>query len=127
MSGHGGFKRWMFGITTAVVPILMVAACTIQLRGDSDSQSAGSPTSRASPLGTKLEHCRKVTSEQVAELQECRPVWAENRRRFLGSKKTPSVTSADAQSSSPTPALAQPKNLDRLPQDWPPVATPERE
>jgi Conjugative transfer region protein TrbK len=79
------------------------------------------------PLGAELERCRKVTSEQVAELQQCRLIWAENRRRFLGSKKAPAVSSDDAKPSSPTPALAQPKNLDRLPHGWPPVATPERE
>ena len=128
MSGRGGFKRGMFVTTAAAVPVLVVAACTIQLRGDSDGPPAGSSASRATnPLGAELERCRKVTSEQVAELQECRLIWAENRRRFLGSKKTPAVSSVDAQPSSPTPSLAQPKNPDRLPQGWPPVATPERE
>jgi conjugative transfer region protein TrbK len=118
----------MFVTTAAAVPVLAVAACTIQLRGDSDGPSAGSSASRVTiPLGAELERCRKVTFEQVAELQECRLIWAENRRRFLGSKKTPSVASADAQSSSPTPALVQPKNPDRLPQGWPPVATPNHE
>jgi conjugative transfer region protein TrbK len=127
MSGRGGLKQGMFVTTAAVVSVLVVAACTVQLRGDSDGPPAGSSASRATnALGAKLEHCRKVTSEQVAELQECRLIWAENRRRFLGSKKTPTATSADAQPSSPTPSLAQPKNLDRLPQGWP-VATPERE
>jgi len=128
MSGRGGFKQGMSVTMAAVVSVLVVAACTIQLRGDSDGPSAGSPASRATnPLGAELERCRKVTSEQVAELQECRLIWAENRRRFLGSKKTPTVSSVDAQPSSPAPALAQPKNPDRLPQGWPPVATPERE
>jgi conjugative transfer region protein TrbK len=128
MSGHGEFKRWTFVTMTAVVPALVVAACAIQLRGDSDSPPVGSSASRATnSLRTELERCRKVTSERVAELQECRLIWAENRRRFLGSKKTPTVTSVDAQPNSPTPSLAQPKNPDRLPQGWPPVATPERE
>ena len=122
MRGRGGLKRVMLVTTVAAVPIL-VAACTIQLRGDSDGPPAASSASRATgPLGGELERCRKVTSEQVAELQECRLIWAENRRRFL--KKTPGVTSADAQ---PAPSLAQPKHPDRLPQGWPPVATPERE
>jgi conjugative transfer region protein TrbK len=127
MSGPGGFKRGMFVAAAAVVPVLVVAACTIQLRGDSDGLPAESSASRATnPLGAKLEHCRKVSFEQAAELQECRLIWAENRRRFLGSKKTPAVSPVDAQPRSPTPALAQPKNPGRLPQGWPPVATPER-
>jgi conjugative transfer region protein TrbK len=128
MNRGGGLKRMIFVITAAVVPLLVVAACTIQLRGDSDSPPAGSSASRVtSPLGAKLQRCRKVRSEQVAEMQECRLIWMENRRRFLGSKKTSSVTSADTQSSGPTSAPAQPKNLDRLPQGWSPVATQERE
>jgi conjugative transfer region protein TrbK len=128
MNTGSGLKRVIFVITAAVAPLLVVAACTIQLRGDSDSPPAGSSASRATnPLGAKLEHCRKVTSEQLAQLQECRLIWAENRRRFLGSEKTSSVTSADDQSSSPAPSLAQPKNLDRLPQGWPPSTTEERE
>jgi conjugative transfer region protein TrbK len=127
MSGHGGFKQGMFVATAAVVSVLVVAACTIQLRGDSDGPPAGSSASLATnPLGAKLEHCRKITSEQVTELQECRPIWAENRRRFLG-KKSPAVSSVDAQLGSPTRSLAEPRNPDRLPQAWPPVATPERE
>jgi conjugative transfer region protein TrbK len=127
MSGRGGFKRVMFVTTAAAVP-LVVAACTIQLPGDSDGPSAGSPPSRApNPLRTELEHCRKVTAEQVAELQECRLIWAENRRRFLGSKKTPAASSVDAQPSSPTRSLAQPNNSGRLPRSWPLVATPEPE
>ena len=127
MSGRGGLKRVMLVTTAAAVPIL-VAACTIQLRGDSDAPPARSSASRAtSPLGGELERCRKVTSEQVAELQECRLIWAENRRRFLGSKKMSAASSADAQPGSPTSALVQPKNPDRLSQDWPPVETPEHE
>jgi len=117
----------MFVTTAAAVLMLVVAACTIQLRGDSNGRPAGSSASRATnPVGAELEHCRKVTSEQVAELQECRLIWAENRRRFLGSKKTSAASSVDAQPSSPTPLLAQPKNPGRLPQGWPPVAK-ERE
>jgi conjugative transfer region protein TrbK len=128
MSGISGFKRLLFVRIAAGVPTLVVAACAIQLRDDSDAPPARSSASRASdPLGAKLERCRRVTSEQVAELQECHLIWAENRRRFLRSKKTPTVIPADAQSSGPIPALPQPKNLDRLPQGWPPVATPERE
>ncbi|WP_084030768.1 putative entry exclusion protein TrbK-alt [Bradyrhizobium paxllaeri] len=121
-------KRMIFVITAAVVSLLVVAACTIQLRDDRESPPTRSSASRAThPPDAKLEHCRKVTSEQAAELRECRLIWAENRRRFLGSKKTSSVSSADDQSGSPASALAQPKFLDRLPQGWPPIAAPERE
>ena len=128
MSARGGFKRGMFVTAAVTVPILVIAACTVQLRGDDDGAPAGSSASRtANPLGAKLERCRKVTSEQVAELEVCRLIWAENRRRFLGSKKTPAASSVAAESNSSTPSLAQPKHPGRLPQGWPLVATPDRE
>ena len=128
MSGFSGFKRLLFVLIAAAVPTLVLAACAIQLRGDSSGPTGGSSASRATnPLGAELERCRKVTSEQAVELQECRLIWAENRRRFLGSKKTSTASSVDDRPSSPTPSLAQPKNPGRLPQGWPPVATPERE
>jgi conjugative transfer region protein TrbK len=118
----------MMLVTTASAVLILVTACTIQLRGNSDAPPARSSSSRVTnPLGGELERCRKVTSEQVAELQECRLIWAENRRRFLGSKKMSAASSADAQPGSPTPSLAQPKHPDGLPQGWPLVATPERE
>ena len=46
MSGRGRFKRGMFVTTAAVVPVLVIAACTIQLRGDSDGPPAGSSVPR---------------------------------------------------------------------------------
>jgi conjugative transfer region protein TrbK len=128
MSARGGLKRGMFVTAAVTVPVLVIAACTIQLRGDYDRAPAGSSASRTTnSLGAELERCRKITSEQVEELQACRLIWAENRRRFLGSKKTSAASSVDAQPDSPVSSLAQPKNPGRLPQGWPLVATPERE
>lgn len=128
MSGRGGFRQGMLITTAAAVLVLAIAACTIQLRGESDGRPTGSSASRATnSLGAELERCRKITSEQEAELQTCRLIWAENRRRFLGSKKTSAASSVDAQPDSPVPASVQPKNPGRLPQGWPPVATPEPE
>jgi conjugative transfer region protein TrbK len=91
--------------------MLVVAACTIKLRGDSSDPAGGSMASGiANPLGAELERCRNVTPEQVAELQACRLIWAENRHHFLGSKKT-----------------AQMKDAGPRPLGWPPIAAPERE
>ena len=113
-------KRRVLVTTAAIVPVLVVAACAIQLRGDGETTSAESTASRpADPLVAKLEHCRTATYEQMAELEECRRIWTENRRRFLGQKKAPAVYV------SPNGEL-QAKDRSRLPHDWP-VAAPESE
>jgi conjugative transfer region protein TrbK len=109
--------------TAGVISVLVVAACTIQLRGDADNPAAGTPASRAAdPLARKLEHCRKVAYEQTAELEACRRIWTENRRRFLGQRKTPTVDGA-LNGEVPT----QPGDRSRLPQGSPSIATPESE
>jgi conjugative transfer region protein TrbK len=65
--------------------LLAVAACTVQLRPAEDASSAATPTLQNSdPLAAKLEQCRAVTAEQTTALDECRQIWTENRRRFLG-------------------------------------------
>jgi conjugative transfer region protein TrbK len=111
MSGRGRFNRAILVTIAALAPMLLVTACTIKLRGESRGPSRASPASGiANPPGAELERCRKITSEQVAELQGCRLIWAENRRRFLGPKKA-------AQIKDPGPLI----------QGRAPVATPERE
>jgi conjugative transfer region protein TrbK len=79
-----------------VLVILVVGACAIRLRGDED-QSNSSADQATDPLATKLAQCRSVTYEQGA-LSECRKVWAEKRRQFLGQK---------AASGSPSEGTAQ--------------------
>lgn len=127
MSGSYASKRGMFIATAAAVPALVLAACTIQLRGDADGPPVG-PTSRiTNPRRVELERCRKVTTEQVTELQNCRVIWAEDRQRFLTSRKTSVVSSVDAQPGGLTPPIAGSKRPGRLPQGWTPSATPERD
>jgi conjugative transfer region protein TrbK len=124
MSGLNGFKRRLFAAATvAVVPALVVAACAIQLRGNDDSAPAGSSVTQASdPVAAELERCRTVTSEQAADIQECRRIWTENRRRFLGQRKAPTV---DGPLSGDVPSSPQ-RGDRRLPQGSS-IATPESE
>ena len=121
-------KRLLFVATAAIVPGLVVAACAIQLRGEGEHAAMGSPASMAAdPLAAKLEHCRTVTSEQLEDIQECRRVWAESRRRFLGQRKTPAAPSVDAQPNAPAPSSTQPKDPGRVLREGPPVATTKSE
>lgn len=127
MSEFNGM-RLLFIAAAAIVPGLVVAACAIQLRGNGESAPMGSPASRAAdPLAAQLKQCRSVTPEQVADIQECRRVWAENRRRFLGQRKTPAAASVDPQPNASAPTSTQPKDSGHELREEPPVATGKSE
>ena len=128
MSGFSGFKRLLFAATVAVVPTMVVAACAIQLRGNDDPAPAGSSVTQAhDPVAAELERCRTVISEQAADIWECRRVWAENRRRFLGHRKAPAAPSVDAQPNVPPLSSAPPKGPGRVLGGRSPVTTPKSE
>jgi conjugative transfer region protein TrbK len=78
-------------------------ACVIQLRGENDQTEAPVPATRDDdPLAEKLARCRNVTYEQKDALAECRKVWAEKRRQFLGEKNiAPSHSDSAASDGSP--------------------------
>jgi conjugative transfer region protein TrbK len=98
-----------------VLVVLVVGACAIRLRGDEDqSNSSGSADQASDPLATKLAQCRSVTYEQKDALSECRKMWAERRRQFLGQKAasgSPSEGSAQEGAS----LFVPPKDESRLP------------
>ncbi|WP_442894398.1 putative entry exclusion protein TrbK-alt [Bradyrhizobium sp. AZCC 1708] len=127
MSRRNGIGRLLLAATAAVVPTLVVAACAIQLRGDDDSALGPSSVTQRDPVAAELDRCRTVTPEQVADIQECRRVWAENRRRFLGQRKASGAPSVDGQPSTLTSSSAQPKDPGRVLQDRPASATPKSE
>ena len=94
--------------------LLIVAACTIRLRGDEgQSQPTASVAREADPMAARLERCRDVTYDQKAALQDCRRIWAERRRQFLGQGSEPSVDERDGAPST----SATPKDKSRLPAD----------
>jgi conjugative transfer region protein TrbK len=128
MSERNTIARLLLAAIAAVASALVVTACAIQLRGDADSAVWASPvTLLRDPVAAELERCRTVTSEQVANIQECRRVWMENRRRFLGQSKAAGAPSVDAQPSTPTSSSAQPKDLGPVLQHSSPSATAESE
>jgi conjugative transfer region protein TrbK len=125
MSGPGTLNRLLLVTAAGVIPVLLVAACAIQLRGDGDNPPARTPASwEADPLAAKLEHCRTVAYEQTAELEACRRIWTESHRRFLGQKKEPAV---DRPRNAEMPSPAQPGDRGGLPQGWTSITTPNSE
>ena len=107
--------------------MLVMAACAVQLRGDGDeavSNSAGPQATGA--VDSSLARCRTVTPEQTATYDDCRRIWAENRRRFFGQKGGATAsTGSDALPSQPSESPS--KDQGRMPQGYPSVARPESE
>ena len=83
-----GIKRISTTVAVSCV-VALASACAIQLRDESDQiKASAQATQEFDPLAAKLAQCRGVTYEQKDALAECRKVWAEKRRRFLGARDT---------------------------------------
>ena len=83
MSDFKAFKALSLGVT--ICAVALAAACTIHLRDDDNQlQTTASVVRERNSLAAELERCRSVSYEQKDKLAECRKVWAEQRRHFLG-------------------------------------------
>ena len=116
-------------IAAVVLIVLAIAACTIHLRGDDNqAPSVTSMDQAADPQVAKLEQCRSVTSEQKEALVDCRKVWAEKRRQFLGQTSAPSSERVASPRGSP---LFVPPDNDSEPRLGPPghgsIPQPEKD
>jgi conjugative transfer region protein TrbK len=107
-------------IVAVAIVGLLVAACTIPLRSGEEQARIVEPNGTSpDPLARKLAECRSVTSEQKDALIECRKVWAEKRREFLG-QKTPGLPDAGPRQSG-SPLFVAPRDESRRPPDAPPI------
>jgi len=116
-------------VAGVAVMVLVVAACAIKLRGDEDHISALPSAQEVDPLAAELTRCRTVTSEQKDALAECRRIWAEQRRQFLGQSKTPNPIGLpnDSAPNIRFPAPGPRKDESRLPPGWPSISPSESE
>jgi conjugative transfer region protein TrbK len=81
MSDLKPFKALSRGMTI-FVGVLVV---TVYLRGDDNQPPpASSAVREPDHSAAALERCRSISYEQIDRLAECRKVWAEQRRHFLG-------------------------------------------
>lgn len=118
MSDVKAFKALSLAVSAGV---LVIAVCTIQLRGGQDASSPkAEPTADVDP--TDLARCRTTTPEETTAFQHCQQVWAENRRRFFGRKDGAAASHRPDPAAGPTPA---PKDQSRMPQGYPSAAVPE--
>ncbi|WP_082747818.1 putative entry exclusion protein TrbK-alt [Bradyrhizobium macuxiense] len=104
----------------ATIGVFVVAACTIKLRGGDDSLPPPTVEQTTGATSSDLARCRGVTSEETAGYHHCKRVWDENRRRFFGKKAVAPDHDDSAAGLAPAP-----KDQSRIPQGYPPLATPE--
>jgi conjugative transfer region protein TrbK len=108
-------------LAAGVLIVLVVAACAIRLRDDEgQTLTAASADHASDSLTAKLAECRSVTYEQKDALSECRKVWAEKRRQFLG-QKAPSASSDNAAPREGSSLFVPPKDESRLSPGYPPI------
>ncbi|RXT54183.1 putative entry exclusion protein TrbK-alt [Bradyrhizobium betae] len=119
MTDTGPFKA--LSLLTSV-GILVVAACTIQLRGGEDTSSSAKAEQTTDVDVSDLARCRNVTSEDAADYQQCHKIWVENQRRFFGRKDGAAVSGQGNPAADGPPS---PKDQSRMPQGYPSVAIPE--
>ncbi|MGY4596950.1 conjugative transfer region protein TrbK [Bradyrhizobium sp. GM22.5] len=104
------------------IGVFAVAACTIQLRGGEESPPPPEAEQTTGATSSDLARCRNVTPGDAAGYQRCKRVWDENRRRFFGKKHGPVVPGHDDSAAGLVPAA---KDQSRMPQGYPPLATPD--
>ncbi|MDD1523580.1 putative entry exclusion protein TrbK-alt [Bradyrhizobium sp. WBAH10] len=104
------------------IGVLVVTACTIQLRSGEDASAPPKAEQTTDVEVSDLARCRTVTSDDVGGYQHCQKVWAENRRRFFGRKDSAAPPLGSDPAAGLTPA---PKDQSRMPQGYPSVALPE--
>jgi len=102
------------------IGVLVVTACTIQLRGGDGPPPEAERTTDAT--SSDLARCRSVTAEEAEGYEHCKQVWAENRRRFFGRKDGAAVPGHDDSVAGVAPA---PKDQSRIPKGYPNVVAPE--
>ena len=112
-------------IAAVALLVLVIAACTIHLRGDEDEAGPVQSTDQAEdPLTAKLAQCRSVTYEQKDALAECRKVWAEQRRQFL-KRQAPSASAGSETSRQGSPLFVLPKDESLVPPGAPSLPQPK--
>jgi conjugative transfer region protein TrbK len=119
MTDVRAFKALSLATTVVVV---VVAACTIQLRGGEDAPSPPKAEQTSDADDSDIVRCRNVTIEETAKYHNCQEIWANNRRHFFGKKDGAAVSGRSYPASSLPSA---PKDQSRMPQGYPSVAIPE--
>ncbi|OPF92479.1 hypothetical protein I8G32_04253 [Rhodopseudomonas palustris] len=128
MTARSQSRRLSIVVSVATL-VLVVAACTIELRNQEQISSSAAPAAeQADPLAAELARCRTVTLEQTEALAKCRQIWAERRRQFLKQKTAPTPTlTPTAVPNGNAAEVNSRKDESRVPQGGPSVSTGQGE
>ena len=103
--------RQFLRIAVASFIVLIVVLAIIQTRhGNEAGVVAPLGQDEADALVSELARCRTVTLDQTASLENCRRLWAENRRQFFTPTEAPSAPAEPI----PNASTDSGKNQDRL-------------
>jgi conjugative transfer region protein TrbK len=84
-------------VASVVFVMLAAAVAVIQSQhGEDAAVLAPMERGEADALVGELARCRRITSDDTAGLDGCRRIWAENRRHFFVSTKSPQLPAAPA-------------------------------
>ena len=99
-------------IATVVFVVWAIAVAVIQSRHAKDAVAL-SPTEpgKVDALETELTRCRTASPDDFGLLESCRQLWAENRKHFFLSTKSPHQFDDPA----PDASVGAVKNRDRTP------------
>jgi conjugative transfer region protein TrbK len=109
MSSHLTSQQFV-RVAAVVFVTLIVAIAVIQSRPSEDAAVLTRlEPDEADALVHELARCRTVTPDDAIVLETCRRLWAENRRHFFVSTKSPNVSDLPA-------ATEVAKSQERVPQ-----------
>ena len=118
MSEVNAFKALSLGTTICVgmspLPPARSICVAMKISPSLPHRALGNPI----PLAAELERCRTISYEQKDRLADCRKLWADKRRQFLGQG-----SEFQQHSVRPRPRsarrLRRPKDQSRLPSGYP--------
>jgi len=89
-------QRFLRAAAVVFVMLAVAAALVESRRGENAAVLTRLEPDEADALVHELSRCRVVTFDDAPVLETCRRLWAENRRHFFVSTKSPNVSDLPA-------------------------------
>ncbi len=96
MSTYVIFLRFLRAAAVVFVVLVLAAALVESRRGENAAVLTRLEPGEADALVHELSRCRAITFDDAPVLETCRRLWAENRRHFFVSTKSPNLSDLPA-------------------------------